>query len=154
MNIVTDHHRPAEVPIVGAPRRGGLIASPGRLVIALCWAGSLLLIISALIHLHLWAGGYRHIPTVGPLFLLQGITGIALALVVIVSRHPLAMMGGALFALGTLGGLVLSIEVGLFGFKDSLSAPYATLSVVVESAALVILGIAWLTVLHRDTSAG
>lgn len=154
MSMVTDHRRGAEVPIVQAPTRGGLIASPGRLVNALCWAGSLLLIISALIHLHLWAGGYQHIPTIGPLFLLQGVVGIALALVVTVSRQAMAMVAGALFALGTVGGLVLSIEVGLFGFTDSLNAPYATLSVVVESAAVVILGIAWLIVLHRDTSAG
>jgi hypothetical protein len=154
MIMVTDDHRSAEVPIMAGQRRGSLIASPGRLVSALCWVGGLLLIISALIHLHLWASGYRHIPTIGPLFLLQGITGIALALVVVVSRQPLAMVCGALFALGTLGGLVLSIEVGLFGFKDSLSAPYATLSVAVESAALVALGIGRLTVWRRHRSAG
>jgi hypothetical protein len=154
MIMVTDHHRPGEVPMVAAPKTRGLIATPGRLVSALCWAGGLLLIISALIHLHLWAGGYRHIPTIGPLFLLQGAAGIALALVVTVSRQPLAVVAGALFALGTLGGLVLSIEVGLFGFKDSLSAPYATLSVVVESAAFVALGLAWLTASRRGTSTG
>jgi hypothetical protein len=154
MTMVTDHPRPAEVPMMAGPRRRSLIASPGRLVTALCWAGGLLLLISALIHLHLLGGGYRHIPTIVPLFLLQGIAGIALAVVVIVSRQPLAMAGGALFALGTFGGLVLSIEIGLFGFKDRIGAPYATLAVVVESAASVALGIGWLTVWHRGRSAG
>lgn len=154
MIMVTNHHRSTERPTVAAPTRGGLIASPGRVVNALCWAGSLLLVISALIHLHLWDTGYRHIPTIGPLFLLQGAAGIVLALVVAVSRQLVAMVAGALFALGTLGGLVLSIEIGLFGFKDSLSAPYATLSVVVESAAFVVLGMASFCALRRATSAG
>jgi hypothetical protein len=54
----------------------------------------------------------------------------------------LAVLAGALLALGTVGG------------KDSLSAPYATLSVVVESAAFVILGTASRVVLRRGTSAG
>ena len=92
-------------------------------------------------------------PTIGPLFLVQGIAGITLAVVVTVSRQPLAMAGGALFALGTLAGLVLSVEIGLFGFKDSLGAPYATLSVVVESVAFVALGIAWITASRREIRA-
>jgi hypothetical protein len=147
-------HRGAEVSSASAPERAVLIASPGPTVTALCWAGSLLLIASGLIHLHLWATGYRHISTIGPLFLLQGIAGIALALVVAVSRQLLAMVAGALFALGTMAGLLVSIEVGLFGFKDSLDAPCATWSVVVESVAFVILGTASFVVLHRGTSAG
>src|SRR5580698_4973526 len=97
-------HRGAEVSSASAPERAVLIASPGPTVTALCWAGSLLLIASGLIHLHLWATGYRHISTIGPLFLLQGIAGIALALVVAVSRQLLAMVAGALFALGTMAG--------------------------------------------------
>jgi vacuolar-type H+-ATPase subunit I/STV1 len=121
------------------------MASPGRLVSALCWVGSLLLIVSALIHLHLWSTGYRHIPTIGPLFVAQGVVGLVVAAAVAVSRHTLVAVGGALFAASTIGGLVLSVDVGLFGFKDSFSAPYATLSLVVESAAVIVLSAAALT---------
>ncbi len=108
----------------------------------LCLAGAALLVGSAAIHLHLWSTGYRHIPTIGPLFLLQGIVGIGLALTVAVTRRAWASMAGALFALSTIGGLLLSVEIGLFGFKDSLGAPDATLSLVLESAAAVALATA------------
>jgi hypothetical protein len=65
--------------------------------------------------------------------------GLAVALLVAASRHSLVALGGALFAAGTIGGLILSVEVGLFGFMDSLSAPHATTSLIVEAAALVVL---------------
>ena len=116
-----------------------LATPPGLIATVLCLAGAVLLVVSAVIHLHLWSTGYRHIPTIGPLFLLQGIAGIALALVVAATRRGWAALIGAGFAASTIGGLVLSVEVGLFGFKDSLSAPDATLSLVVESAAFLVL---------------
>jgi hypothetical protein len=100
------------------------------------------LIVSSAIHLHLWSTGYRHIPTIGPLFLLQGVAGIVMAVAVAVSRQAVVTAVGALLALGTIGGLVVSVEIGLFGFKDSFSAPDATLSLVVEAAAFVVLAAA------------
>jgi hypothetical protein len=126
-----------------------LVGRPGPASVALCLVGAALLVVSSVIHLHLWSTGYRHIPTIGPLFLLQGVAGIALALVISVSRRPWAALAGALFAASTIGGLLVSVEVGLFGFKDSLSAPDATSSLVVESAALVVLAVAVLLGAHR-----
>ncbi len=130
------------------------MAPPGVLQTILCLAGALLLVVSAGIHLHLWSTGYRHIPTIGPLFLMQGVAGIVLGLVVAVTRRGAAALLGALFAASTIGGLILSVEVGLFGFKDSLSAPDATLSLVVESAALVVLAAAVIIGSHRTHRVG
>ena len=98
-----------------------------------------MLVVSGAIHLHLWSTGYQHIATIGPLFLLQGIVGILIGLAVAVSRHYRVALAGALFAAGTIGGLVLSVEVGLFGFKDSFSAPWATDSLIIEIAAFIVL---------------
>ena len=64
---------------------------------------------------------------------------MAVALLEAVSRHFVAARRGALFAAGTVGDLILSVEVGLLGFMDSSSAPYATASLMVESAALAVL---------------
>ncbi len=128
-----------------------LAAPPGVVASGLCLAGAVLLVVSAIIHLHLWSTGYRHIPTIGPLFVLQGVAGIAIALVVAVTRRAWAALVGAGFAASTIAGLLLSVEVGLFGFKDSLSAPDATLSLVVESAALVVLAGAALIGVRRPT---
>jgi predicted lipoprotein with Yx(FWY)xxD motif len=90
-------------------------------------AGSGLLIATAAIHLDLYLTGYRTIPTIGWLFLLQVIAAFALGLAVLaIPRRPaaaalasrLAAAVGAGFALATLGGYLLSVWIGLFGFKE------------------------------------
>ena len=87
-------------------------------------AGSGLLIATAAIHLDLYLTGYRTIPTIGWLFLLQVIAafGLGLAVLAIPSRlvvtGRLAAAAGAGFALATLGGYILSVWIGLFGFKE------------------------------------
>jgi predicted lipoprotein with Yx(FWY)xxD motif len=88
--------------------------------------GSGLLIATAAIHLDLYLTGYRTIPTIGWLFLLQVIAafGLGLAVLAIPRRLAggvparLAAAAGAGFALATLGGYLLSVWTGLFGFKE------------------------------------
>jgi hypothetical protein len=114
--------------------------SDNTLVTNAIYAGAAVVIaISALIHLHLWMNGYRRIPTIGPLFMAQVVAGFITAVFVLVTRK----VGSAGFAFGfvasTLGGFILSIEIGLFGFKDSFSAPYAHMAFIVEIVALVLL---------------
>ena len=80
--------------------------------------GGGLLIATGGIHLDLYLTGYNTIPTIGWLFLLQVITGFALGLAVLATGSRLVAAAGAGFALATLGGYLLSIWVGLFGFKE------------------------------------
>lgn len=133
-------------------RLTGVLGGPGKVVSVLAWIGAVLLVLSAIIHLHLWSQSYRHIPTIGPLFLIQGVAGIVLAVAAAVLRRLMVLAGAALFAIGTIGGLLLSVYVGLFGFQDSLSAPDAAMSLVIEAVAFVVLACAAvLTVtLHRE----
>jgi predicted lipoprotein with Yx(FWY)xxD motif len=114
----------------GAGRAAGEDAGrpvPGWPAIVLRVAGSGLLIAIAAIHLDLYLTGYRTIPTIGWLFLLQVIAAFGLALAVLaIPRRPaaallasrLAAAAGAGFALATLGGYLLSVWTGLFGFKE------------------------------------
>src|ERR1700689_3310689 len=81
-------------------------------------AGAALLIASASIHLDLYLTGSRTIPTIGWLFLLQGIAGYMPAVAIPATASRLVAAAGALFALGTLGGYLLSLKVGLFGFTE------------------------------------
>jgi predicted lipoprotein with Yx(FWY)xxD motif len=80
-------------------------------------AGSGLLVATGAIHLDLYQTGYRTIPTIGWMFLLQVIACFVLAAGVLLGSR-LAAAAGALFALATLGGYLLSIWVGLFGFRE------------------------------------
>jgi predicted lipoprotein with Yx(FWY)xxD motif len=81
-------------------------------------AGGGLLIATGAIHLDLYLTGYRSIPTIGWLFLLQVIAAFVLGVAVLASVVRLAAAAGAIFSLATLGGYLLSLWIGLFGFKE------------------------------------
>ncbi len=86
--------------------------------LALRLIGAGLLVATGAIHLDLYLTGYRTIPTIGWLFLLQVISAFGLGAVILVSDNRLAAAGGAGFALATLGGYLLSLRMGLFGFRE------------------------------------
>jgi hypothetical protein len=97
------------------------------------------------IHLHLWQEGYRHIPTNGPLFLLDAVAGFILAAVLLTWPRPLAGLLAAGYTAATLGALIISLSVGLFGFQESFSASYVTESLTIESITVLAL-ISWTVV--------
>ncbi|MGH3578864.1 MAG: hypothetical protein ACRDU0_15080 [Mycobacterium sp.] len=94
-----------------------------------------LLIWIGVIHLHLWIEGYRYIPTNGPLFLVDSLVAFLLAAVLIVLPRPVIGLLAAGFLLSTLGALVISINLGLFGFRESASASFVQASLALESVA-------------------
>jgi len=75
-------------------------------------AGAVLLALPAGIHLDLYLTGYRSIPTIGWMPLLQGIVGFALA------AEALVTCSWLVFSLATLGGYLLSVWIGLYGFQE------------------------------------
>ena len=81
-------------------------------------AGALLLVVSAGIHLDLYLTGYRSIPTIGWLFLVQFLVAFVLAIGALVTHSRLAAVAGAAFALSTLGCYLLAVWIGLFGYKE------------------------------------
>jgi predicted lipoprotein with Yx(FWY)xxD motif len=87
-----------------------------RLMLRVTGAG--LLIATAAIHLDLYLTGYRTIPTIGWLFLLQVIAGFGLGALILATGDRLIAAAGALFALSTLGGYLISVQFGLFGFRE------------------------------------
>src|SRR5205085_3818291 len=113
---------------------------PVRVVTTLTlFAGAALAATSGAIHLHLWADGYRTIPTIGPLFLFQGIAGVVLAVVLAASRRLLVALATVGFMVATVGGFLLSVYIGLFGFSDTLAAPWAGVALAVEITGAVVL---------------
>jgi predicted lipoprotein with Yx(FWY)xxD motif len=105
--------------------------------------GAGLLAVTGVIHLDLYLTGYRSIPVIGWLFLLQVIAAFGLAAAVPVSGSRLAAMAGAGFALSTLGGYLLSVWIGLFGFKEirTTAGIVAGVIEVAAFAALVVLAL-------------
>jgi predicted lipoprotein with Yx(FWY)xxD motif len=104
-------------------------------------AGAALLVASGAIHLDLYLTGYRTIPTIGWLFLLQVIAAFALALAILVTGSWLAAAAGAGFALSVLGGYLLSLWVGLFGFTE-VRTTAGIVSGIIDVAAFATLAVA------------
>ena len=94
--------------------------------------GAGLTVWSGVIHLQLWSQGYRDISVIGPLFLVQGIASIVLALALVVFQRVFLLAAGAALMVGTAVGLLLSATVGLFGYQESLAVADAQTSLMVE----------------------
>jgi len=127
-----------------------LLRRPGALesriarwtVLVLAGIGGGFLVWSAVIHLELWSDGYKDISVIGPLFLVQGIASIILGVAIVAFRWLALLAAGAVAGVATAGGLLLSVYDGLFGYAESLSVPYATLSLAVEFTAAFVLLVA------------
>ena len=111
--------------------------------LALRVAGAGLLAATGAIHLDLYLTGYRTIPTIGVLFLLQIIAAFVLAAVVLLGSR-LGAAAGALFSLGTLGGYLLTVWFGLFGFRE-VRTTAGIVAGVIEVAAFAVLAAMALT---------
>jgi hypothetical protein len=139
-----------------------LLRRPGALesrvaraaVLAATGIGAGFLVWSGVIHLMLWGDGYKDISVIGPLFLVQGIAGILIGVAAVAFRWLALLVVGAGTGVLTAVGLLLSVYVGLFGFTESLTVPYATLSLAVEfTAAFVLLAGAVLLALAATVKA-
>ncbi len=124
--MIMDRTRPATLG--RAPRLGLRVAGAG------------LLAATGGIHLDLYLTGYRSIPAIGWLFLLQVIAAFGLAAVVLLSGNRLAAAAGAGFALSTLGGYLLSVWIGLFGFTE-VRTTAGIVAGVIEAAAFAVLAV-------------
>jgi hypothetical protein len=134
--------------LLGLLRRGpadrGSVAARVAVTVLIV-VGAALAIYSGYIHLYLWGKQpfpYKDIPTIGPLFLLQGIAAILIGLLVAISRRLFAVFVGAGLMVVSVAALVIDVEVGMFGFKDSWSVPYAKSTLYEEIAGAVLLLIA------------
>lgn len=118
--------------------RSPLMRAVITLVIA---AGVVCVLGSGVIHLYLWGKqyGYRTIPTIGPLFLLQGIVSILIGLVTIITRRLVMVIVSAGLLITSFCSLIIGVEWGLFGFQDSWYAPYARTTLYEEIAGAVLL---------------
>jgi predicted lipoprotein with Yx(FWY)xxD motif len=112
---------------------------PARVQLGLRVAGAGLLFATGATHLDLYLTGYKNIPTIGPLFLFQVIAAFVLALAVLWPGGRLIAAAGALFAASTLGGYLLSIWFGLFGFTE-VRTTAGIVSGLIEVAAFAVLG--------------
>ena len=106
------------------------------------------------VHLELWAWhGYRNVPAIGPLFLLNAIGAAGLAVLLALRGGLLGELGGLGFAASTLAAYLISVHRGLFGFIETPHGTPQHVSLGAEIAAIVIL-LAALALRARSSSRG
>ncbi|SFT54806.1 hypothetical protein SAMN04487904_103312 [Actinopolyspora lacussalsi subsp. righensis] len=104
------------------------------------------LLMSAVVHLELWAQGVRDVAVIGPLFLLNAVAGVVLAFVLLWWKHWLPVLGSLGFGVLTLVAFFLAVTIGLFGSEEvavgvpQLLAGIAEGVVIVAAVPLLLLG--------------
>lgn len=119
-------------------------APAGNLGLGLRLVGAALLAATAAIHLDLYLTGYNTVPTIGILFLFQVIVAFLLAAAVAATGNRLIALLGAGFSIATLGGYLLTVWVGLFGFRE-VRTTSGIIAAIVEIAGFAVL--AWFAAL-------
>ena len=112
------------------------------------------LAVSGVSHAYLYIHGYRHIPNIGPAFLLQASVSCAVAVLIVVGGPGWLRWAAAALSAGSLGAFALSRTVGLLGFTERgwQPAPHAAISVIAEVLA-VVLWAGWLQLSRRAATA-
>ncbi|MCU1433147.1 MAG: hypothetical protein JWP95_2252 [Actinotalea sp.] len=110
--------------------------------------------LSAVVHLELWAQGMRDVDLIGPAFLLNAVGGLAIALAVLLWASPLPLLAAIAFGLSTLGAYVMSVTVGLFGMRGQLLLGVPEVLAAVSEIAAVVLAVVALVVERRRRASG
>jgi hypothetical protein len=120
------------------------------IVIGLCVIDAALLVVSGLIHLHYARGAYRHVHTLNWMFVVQFVSCLAVALVLLVTRHAVVAAAGAALLAGTIVGFILARTRGIFGFHLTFSSSLANEALVVEAVGVVLMAAtSWILWRHR-----
>src|SRR4051794_3212652 len=117
-------------------------AAPLALTLPVRIVGAALLLATGGIHLYLWQTGYKDVHLIGPMFLANVVLAVGAALLVLLTPQrwlAWACLLAGLLEIGTLGALLLSLTVGLFGFFEAWSAPLVTPTILVEAAGFLVL---------------
>ena len=95
-------------------------------------------LVSAYVHLHLWLDGMRHIHVIGPLFIVNIVAGIVIAVLLVTWRHWIAPFLAVGFGASTLGGFAIATtSAGLFGDHEKWEGSYVWVAAAAEAVAVL-----------------
>lgn len=110
-------------------------------------------LVSAYVHLYEWFNGFRHMNVIGPLFLVNVVAGVVIAVLLFTWKHWLAPFLAFGFGATTLTGFVIATtSSGLFGAHEKWHGPYVWAAAISESVAIVA-GLIALSREYRSTTA-
>jgi len=98
---------------------------------------ALAVLVSAVVHLYLWFDGVKDQGTVGALFVVNVVAGIAIAILLVIWHDWVPLFLAAGFGAATIVAFLIAVTVGLFGIETDWSW-YAWLAFAVELVAVVL----------------
>jgi hypothetical protein len=114
--------------------------------------GALATLVVGAVHLQQYADFISDVPTIGVLFLLNGL-GAGVVAILLATRHaPLGALAGIVLSAGALVSIAISMtDSGLFDYTESALRGAVVIAVVAEAAAIVLL-LAYLVTQRREIS--
>ena len=106
---------------------------------------ALAVLVSALVHLKLWADGFKDLHVIGPAFLVNAAAGVVIAVLLLAWVHWIPAFLTLGFGASTLGAFIVStLPAGLFGVHEQWVGAYTWLAAISEAVAILAGG--WLLV--------
>jgi hypothetical protein len=114
--------------------------------------GAVALLVSAAVHLIEWFSGVRN-QSVGPLFLVNVVAGVVIAVLLLRWRHWIPAFLTLGFGAATLGAFIISTTVGLLGVHSSWEGFYVYVAAAAEVVCIVVGGLLLLPVRESEPHA-
>ena len=95
-------------------------------------------LVSAYVHLREWLDGMRHVHVIGPLFVVNIVAGVVIAVLLLTWKHWLAPFLAVGFGASTLGGFAIATtSAGLFGDHEKWQGNYVWIAAAAEVVAII-----------------
>lgn len=111
---------------------------PNGTALALLGLAAVFFVVAGFDHARLWHRGYAEVEVVGPLFLLNAIATLVVALLLLADRIAAFVVGVLAISLGSIVSILISHTGSFFGFAEGGWDADALLIVLSEAASVVL----------------
>jgi hypothetical protein len=107
---------------------------------ALRYLGAIATVVVGVVHLQQYADFIADVPTIGVLFVLNGLAAGVVVVLLVTRRAALGALGAVLLSAGALVSVLISMtDTGLFGYTEPTFRSAVVVAVVAEAAAVLLL---------------
>jgi len=94
-------------------------------------------LVSAAIHLRLWATVFRNQHVVGPAFVVNAVAGVVIVVLLLTWRHWIPVFLAFGFGVATLGAFIIAATAGLYGVHEHWRGGYVWTAAISEAVVIV-----------------
>jgi hypothetical protein len=95
-------------------------------------------LVSAYVHLYEWLNGMRHVHVIGPLFVVNIVAGVVIAVLLVTWKHWFAPFLAFGFGASTLAGFAIATtSAGLFGDHEKWQGSYVWAAAIAEAVTVL-----------------